>query len=96
MLPQTSFDEHTGMLSPDDRWLAYVSNESGREKVYVTPFPRPRRQVAGIDRGRRGAPVVARRPGALLPERREDDGGRHLRRDGAFSRETYPAVRGTL
>ena len=28
-----------GQLSPDGRWLAYVSNESGRPEVYVTPFP---------------------------------------------------------
>jgi len=41
MLLQTSFEEHTGMLSPDDRWLAYVSNESGREEIYLTPFPGP-------------------------------------------------------
>ncbi|HEX9724139.1 MAG TPA: hypothetical protein VGC53_07630, partial [Vicinamibacteria bacterium] len=41
MLLQTPFEEHTGMLSPDDRWLAYVSNESGREEIYVTPFPGP-------------------------------------------------------
>jgi Tol biopolymer transport system component len=33
------FDEHTGMLSPNDRWLAYVSNESGRNEVYVQDFP---------------------------------------------------------
>jgi serine/threonine-protein kinase len=26
-------------LSPDDRWLAYVSDESGRPEVYVRPFP---------------------------------------------------------
>jgi serine/threonine-protein kinase len=41
MLLQTPFNEHSGMLSPDDRWLAYVSNESGREEIYVTPFPGP-------------------------------------------------------
>ena len=41
MLLQTPFNEHTGMLSPDDRWLAYVSDDSGREEVYVTPFPGP-------------------------------------------------------
>jgi len=35
MLLQTPFDEHTGKLSPDDRWLAYVSDESGREEIYV-------------------------------------------------------------
>jgi len=29
------------MFSPDGRWLAYVSNESGRFEVYVRPFPGP-------------------------------------------------------
>jgi Tol biopolymer transport system component len=28
-----------GQISPDGRWLAYVSNESGRPEVYVSPFP---------------------------------------------------------
>jgi hypothetical protein len=27
------------MISPDGRWLAYQSNESGRYEVYVQPFP---------------------------------------------------------
>jgi len=39
MLFETSFDEHTPKLSPDDRWLAYVSNESGRDEIFVTRFP---------------------------------------------------------
>lgn len=29
------------MFSPDGRWLAYASNESGRSKVYVRAFPGP-------------------------------------------------------
>ena len=33
------FDEFEPALSPDARWLAYVSNESGRSEVYVRPFP---------------------------------------------------------
>jgi Tol biopolymer transport system component len=36
---QTSFDEFGGQFSPDGRWLAYVSNESGRSEIYVRPFP---------------------------------------------------------
>lgn len=28
-------------LSPDGRWIAYTSNESGREEVWVIPFPGP-------------------------------------------------------
>jgi serine/threonine-protein kinase len=38
---QTSFDERSIALSPDDRWLAYVSNESGSDEVYVRAFPEP-------------------------------------------------------
>jgi serine/threonine-protein kinase len=28
-------------FSPDGKWIAYVSNESGRSEVYVRPFPGP-------------------------------------------------------
>jgi len=38
---QTQFSERFGQFSPDGRWVAYVSNESGRPEVYVTPFPGP-------------------------------------------------------
>jgi serine/threonine-protein kinase len=33
------YDEYMPALSPDGRWIAYVSLESGREEVYVRPFP---------------------------------------------------------
>ncbi len=33
--------EYSPTLSPDGRWMAYVSNESGRLEVYVVPFPNP-------------------------------------------------------
>jgi len=33
------FDERSAAISPNDRWLAYVSNETGRDEVYVRPFP---------------------------------------------------------
>ena len=36
---QTEFNEHLGRLSPDGRWLAYVSDESGMNEVYVRRFP---------------------------------------------------------
>jgi Tol biopolymer transport system component len=32
------FEERHGMFSPDTRWVAYNSNESGRYEVYVRPF----------------------------------------------------------
>jgi hypothetical protein len=36
---QTAFDETQGQFSPDGHWLSYTSNESGRDDVYVRPFP---------------------------------------------------------
>ncbi|MDO8795193.1 MAG: protein kinase [Vicinamibacterales bacterium] len=35
------FSEREPMFSPDGRWLAYVSNESGRNEMYVRPYPGP-------------------------------------------------------
>ena len=37
----TPFDEREPMFSPDGRWIAYQSFESGRYEVYVRPFPGP-------------------------------------------------------
>ena len=37
----TSFQERGPAFSPDGRWLAYSSNETGRGEVYVTPYPGP-------------------------------------------------------
>jgi len=36
---QTAFAESYGRFSPDGRWIAYVSNESGKKEVYVRSFP---------------------------------------------------------
>lgn len=36
---QTEFDEGPAQFSPDVRWIAYSSTESGRREVYVQPFP---------------------------------------------------------
>jgi Tol biopolymer transport system component len=41
VLLQTPFNEGNGRFSPDGRWTAYQSNESGRNEVYVAPFPGP-------------------------------------------------------
>jgi hypothetical protein len=32
-------------LSPDDAWMAYVGNETGRNEVYVSAFPEPGRKI---------------------------------------------------
>jgi Tol biopolymer transport system component len=38
-LVATAASELGGRVSPDGRWVAYQSNESGRFEVYVRPFP---------------------------------------------------------
>jgi eukaryotic-like serine/threonine-protein kinase len=38
---QSSFSESDARFSPDGKWVAYCSDESGEDKVYVAPFPGP-------------------------------------------------------
>jgi len=44
----TSSNEFGGRLAPDDRWLAYVTDQTGRPEVWVAAFPsgQPRRRVS--------------------------------------------------
>ena len=39
-LIRTPFLTHATTISPDGRWLAFESDESGRPEVYVRPFPK--------------------------------------------------------
>jgi serine/threonine protein kinase len=36
---QTEFNETNALFSPDGRWVAYNSDESGTPEIYVRPFP---------------------------------------------------------
>ena len=38
---RTRFSEDQGQFSPDGRWIAYRTNESGRDEIYVQAFPGP-------------------------------------------------------
>jgi eukaryotic-like serine/threonine-protein kinase len=48
-LVRSPFLEHSGQFSPDGMWVAYVSEHTGRDEVYVTSFPSAggRWQVSG-------------------------------------------------
>jgi hypothetical protein len=37
----TEFRERDGQFSPDGKWIAYQSNESGRDEIYLRRFPGP-------------------------------------------------------
>jgi eukaryotic-like serine/threonine-protein kinase len=45
---QTSFDERDAQFSPDGKWVAYGSNESGRFEIYVSTVPWSRNEVAHL------------------------------------------------
>jgi serine/threonine protein kinase/Tol biopolymer transport system component len=49
---ESDFVEYSPSFSPDGRWVAYGSNESGRWEVYVEPFPGPgRKWQVSVDGG---------------------------------------------
>jgi eukaryotic-like serine/threonine-protein kinase len=56
--------EGCAQLSPDGRWLAYASNESGRFQVYVRPFDESQRRFAVSSDG--GSYALWRRDGREL------------------------------
>jgi serine/threonine-protein kinase len=48
----TPFQERMPRFSPDGQWLAYVSDESGRDEVYLRPYPGPEGKVTiSVDGG---------------------------------------------
>jgi hypothetical protein len=48
---QSDFEERDGQFSPDGKWIAYQSDESGRYEVYVQPFMRSGARTAISVRG---------------------------------------------
>ncbi|HSL21470.1 MAG TPA: protein kinase [Vicinamibacterales bacterium] len=60
----TGANEAQARLSPDGRWIAYTSDESGRPEVYVQRFPEPGERI-GVSAGG-GAQPVWRRDGREL------------------------------
>ncbi|MEE8360534.1 MAG: protein kinase [Gemmatimonadales bacterium] len=46
------WDEYQGVISPDGRWLAYISQETGESEVYIRSFPElGRRMQASVEGG---------------------------------------------
>ena len=85
----TSADETAARVSPDGRWVAYTSDESGRLEVYLDSYPRPQRRVSISSNG--GAHPVWRADGKELYYW-NDDRLVAVQLDAA-SRQSPPAVR---
>jgi serine/threonine-protein kinase len=60
MLLQSAANDRNGEVSPDGRWLAYESNESGRDEVYVRPFPNVETARHQVSTGGGFAPLWSR------------------------------------
>jgi hypothetical protein len=61
-------EESHGTFSPDGRWVAYMSNESGRQEVYVRPFTRPAESGAALPLRSGQAANAAERSVRLQPD----------------------------
>ncbi len=59
VLLNTPFDERNADLSPDGRWMAYESNESGQTEVYVRPFPNVKDAIYRVSTNRGRSPAWA-------------------------------------
>jgi serine/threonine-protein kinase len=55
----TRHDEQGVTVSPDSRWIAYVSNETGSNEVFIRPFPDVERGKWQVSNGGGNAPVWA-------------------------------------
>jgi len=66
----SKFQERYPEFSPDGRWIAYSSDESGREDVYVRPFPNPGAKFQISNEG--GSQPLWARDGRKLFYRRPD------------------------
>jgi len=93
----TPADEHDAALSPDGRWLAYTSDESGRDEIYVRSFPVPGKAVQVSESGgqvprwaRRGTELHYWGGGRMMAaELVADDPVRVLRREALFDISDY-------
>ena len=64
------FQERAPAFSPGGRWLAYVSNKSGEDEIYVQPYPGPGPEFTVSTAG--GREPVWSRDGSELFYRMED------------------------
>ena len=93
---ERQFNESAPRFSPDGRWLAYVSDESGRFEIYVQPYPGPGGKWQISTEGGTEPVWNRERAGAVLPQRQQDDGRGHRHAAEFFRGQAPGAFRGTV
>ena len=81
------FDERAGTFSPDGRFVAYVSNASGQDEVYVRPYPGPGGAVM-VSTGGGTEPVWARGGTELFYRKGDQMLGAQVETERTFSART--------
>jgi Tol biopolymer transport system component len=81
---RTAFNDVQGAVSPDGRWMAWASDDSGRFEVYIDRFPKPQGRVK-LTAG-----------GGSDPRWRRDGRELYFRRGPEIHAATLAAVAGTL
>ncbi len=81
---RANWSERQGTLSPDGRWLAYTSDESGRNEIYVRAFPEP------------GAPTQISDDGGVGPAWAPDGSARYYAGPEFMTRASVVTARGGM
>jgi dipeptidyl aminopeptidase/acylaminoacyl peptidase len=63
---QTAFEEKDAQFSPDGRWIAYQSNETGQFEIYLQQVPWPGAATADFNHRWRAGPLASRRSRTVL------------------------------
>ena len=94
---KTPFNEAWGAFSPDGRWVAYQSNESGPSEIYVRPFVPPVAAGTAAGPGPTGGQWQVSTAGGVFPVWRPD--GKelyYLNPEGAMMAATITVTGSTL
>ena len=93
-LLQSPFTELFPQVSPDGKWLAYQSNETGRTEIYIKPFPEgPGKWQVSTDGGKFPRWRGDGKELYFVIHRQHDGGGNPRRRLGARARRPAIVVR---
>jgi serine/threonine-protein kinase len=70
----SEFGTHRGVISPNGRWLAYVTSETGQDEVYIRPWPDIDSNRSQISSGGGSDPQWAADTGELFFRNNTEDG----------------------